>query len=284
MPFAKEALLLRHKSVTESKNSASNALQGGRAMNQSAITTTVTLEKPSKNNLKQHKQIQRLMVTEATDISIVFARFVASLTLIAIAPLLLLIAIAIKITSPGPVLYKQVRVGRFGRHFTIIKFRTMVTDAEKFSGAVLATPDDARITSIGRLLRATHIDELPQLWNVVAGHMGFIGPRPERPVFVDNFKSRIPHYDDRHLVHPGITGLAQILLPYDALPEEKLRYDLTYLDVNLGWRLKTHIIIATAMKMARSTIPFFVRIPGGSDYRVMLESFLKEGQLALFKV
>lgn len=224
------------------------------------------------------------MVTEATDTAFIAARIVAGILLVMLSPMLILIALVIKICSPGPVLYKQIRVGRFGREFSIVKFRTMVTDAEKLTGAVLATPGDTRITPLGKLLRATHIDELPQLWNVAAGHMGFIGPRPERPVFVDEFKKRISRYDDRHLVHPGITGLAQILLPYDALPEDKLRYDLTYLDARLGWRLRAHIIKATAMKMVRSMIPFIVRYSHSGDYRTVLESFLKEGQWALSKV
>jgi lipopolysaccharide/colanic/teichoic acid biosynthesis glycosyltransferase len=225
-----------------------------------------------------------LTVTEATDMSYLGARIIAALLLIILSPLLILIGLSIKICSAGPVLYRQVRVGRFGREFEIVKFRTMVTDAEKHTGAVLAVPGDSRVTPLGKLLRATHLDELPQLWNVVAGHMGFIGPRPERPVFVVKFKQRIARYDERHLVHPGITGLAQILLPYDALPEEKLRYDLTYMDARLGWRLKAHIIKATAMKMVRSMIPFIVRYSRTGDYRSVLESFLKEGTWAFSKV
>ncbi|GFN23679.1 MAG: sugar transferase [Thermoanaerobacteraceae bacterium] len=144
-------------------------------------------------------------------------------------PLILLAAVAIKIESPGgPVFYRQWRVGQGGRVFRLIKLRTMVPDAEKLTGPVLATAEDPRVTRVGRVLRATRIDELPQLWNVLKGEMSFIGPRPERPVFVEQFKKEVPGYDWRHRLPVGITGLAQILGRYSTTPADKLRYDLLY--------------------------------------------------------
>ncbi|AKX93413.1 UDP-phosphate galactose phosphotransferase [Moorella thermoacetica] len=150
------------------------------------------------------------------------------LSIIAI-PLILLAALAIKIESPGgPVFYRQQRVGQGGRVFQLIKLRTMVPDAEKITGPVLATDKDPRITRVGRILRATRIDELPQLWNVLKGEMSFIGPRPERPFFVEQFKKEVPGYDWRHQLKVGITGLAQVQGRYSTTPADKLRYDLLY--------------------------------------------------------
>jgi len=144
-------------------------------------------------------------------------------------PLILLAAIAIKLESPGgPVFYRQQRVGQGGRVFQLVKLRTMVPDAEKLTGPVLASAKDPRITQVGRVLRATRIDELPQLWNVLKGDMSFIGPRPERPVFVEQFRKEVPGYDWRHRLPVGITGLAQVLGRYSTTPADKLRYDLLY--------------------------------------------------------
>jgi lipopolysaccharide/colanic/teichoic acid biosynthesis glycosyltransferase len=252
-------------------------------MNQSlAIKPTQISNQDIKNSFNT-----QLFVTEATDFGFFFGRLSAFFMLLCTLPLLILVALAIKITSSGPVFYQQVRVGRFGKTFSIKKFRTMITDAEKHTGAVLATAGDTRITRIGKLLRATHLDELPQLWNVVKGDMGFIGPRPERPVFVDKFVTTIPRYHERHLVIPGITGLAQILLPYDALPEEKLVLDLTYLNSRLDWKLKSRIFTATAVKMIRSLVPFLVRFKGSQDYRTLLESMIysmREGSTSVSTV
>ncbi|WP_406678055.1 sugar transferase [Moorella sp. ACPs] len=150
------------------------------------------------------------------------------LSIIAI-PLILLAALAIKIESPGgPVFYRQQRVGQGGRVFQLIKLRTMIPDAEKYTGPVLATAGDPRLTRVGRFLRATRIDELPQLWNVLKGEMSFIGPRPERPVFVEQFRKEVPGYDWRHQLKVGITGLAQVQGRYSTTPADKLRYDLLY--------------------------------------------------------
>ncbi len=146
-------------------------------------------------------------------------------------PLEILIAVAIKLTSPGPVIYRQVRTGRDGKPFTLYKFRTMRTDAEK-DGPQWSGEGDSRVTAIGRLLRYTHVDEFPQLWNVLRGEIAFVGPRPERPEFEETLEKQIPHYRVRHLVKPGITGWAQVSYPYGSAVEhayQKLQYDLHYL-------------------------------------------------------
>ncbi|NMB41792.1 MAG: sugar transferase [Firmicutes bacterium] len=144
-------------------------------------------------------------------------------------PLVCLAALAIKLEPPsGPVFYCQDRVGRGGKIFKLIKLRTMIPDAEKHSGPVLAVEKDRRITKVGHILRITRIDELPQLWNVLKGEMSFIGPRPERPVFVNKFRKQIPGYEYRHWLQTGITGLAQVEGKYSTPPEDKLRFDLLY--------------------------------------------------------
>lgn len=157
---------------------------------------------------------------------------VSTAGLILTLPLLPFVVLAIKLTSPGPVLYRQKRVGKDGRVFDCYKFRTMRADAEADSGPTWAKDDDPRITRVGRFLRLTRIDEIPQLWNVLKGDMTLVGPRPERPEFVSSLAKEIDHYDLRHSVRPGITGWAQIRYRYansvdDA--REKLRYDLFYI-------------------------------------------------------
>jgi exopolysaccharide biosynthesis polyprenyl glycosylphosphotransferase len=148
------------------------------------------------------------------------------------APVLAVVAAAIRATSKGPVFYKQERVGCGGRVFRIIKFRSMRVDAEQDGNAQFAARRDGRVTPIGRLLRRTRIDELPQLFNVLAGEMSIVGPRPERPVFVEKFKQTLPLYDIRHHVKPGITGWAQVKDAYAASEAEtykKLSRDLYYI-------------------------------------------------------
>ena len=147
------------------------------------------------------------------------------------SPIWLLTAIAIKLESSGPVFYKQERVGRNGNLFTIIKFRSMRQDAEK-NGPVWASKNDDRTTRIGKFIRKVRIDELPQLINVMRGEMNFVGPRPERPVFVEQLTELIPFYSQRHLVAPGVTGWAQVKYDYGASVEDsmqKLQYDLYYI-------------------------------------------------------
>lgn len=155
----------------------------------------------------------------------------AVVILLAALPVALLVALAIRLDSPGAVLYRQARVGRGGRTFTLWKFRTMRAGAESATGAVWARPDDPRVTRVGAWLRRHRVDELPQLLNVIAGDMDVVGPRPERPELVAELAARIPFYALRHLVRPGITGWAQIRHPYGASVEEaqdKLGYDLYY--------------------------------------------------------
>lgn len=139
------------------------------------------------------------------------------------------IIVAIRLTSPGPVLYRQLRIGQDGKPFFIYKFRTMVLDAEKQTGPVMAAENDPRITRVGRFLRTTRLDEIPQVFNILKGEMSFVGPRPERPVFAEKFSEAIPAYAYRFKVKPGITGLAQVNGHYDTEPMDKLRYDLYYI-------------------------------------------------------
>jgi sugar transferase (PEP-CTERM system associated) len=161
-----------------------------------------------------------------------FGLLLSAIMLICLSPLLIVVAIAIKLDSPGPALFSQERVGEDSKIFKIYKFRSMKTDAERESGPVWAADGDPRITRVGRIIRKLRIDELPQLWNVLRGDMSFVGPRPERPYFVEKLKGIIPYYEERFTVKPGVTGWAQILYPYGASDEdalEKLKYDLYYI-------------------------------------------------------
>jgi len=143
-------------------------------------------------------------------------------------PFLPFIALAVKASSPGPVFYGQKRVGLGGRVYTLWKFRTMRRDAEAGTGPVLSRAGDPRVTGVGRFLRHYRLDEIPQLWNVLTGSMSLVGPRPERLEFVREHARSIPYYEQRHLIRPGLTGLAQLSARYDTPVEEKLRYDLLY--------------------------------------------------------
>ena len=166
------------------------------------------------------------MVRRLLNFSVALIGFVITL------PLLPFIVLAVKLDSPGPVLYHQKRVGRRGVTFYCYKFRTMRQDAEADTGATWATDNDPRITRVGRFLRASRLDEIPQLWNVLKGDMHFVGPRPERPEFVESLSKEIPYYGVRHVVRPGITGWAQVEYKYGNTVEdarEKLQYDLFYI-------------------------------------------------------
>jgi sugar transferase (PEP-CTERM system associated) len=170
------------------------------------------------------------------------------LALVLAQPLMIVAGVAIKLTSAGPMLYRQQRVGLNGRVFTIYKFRSMRADAEAETGAVWATPgNDPRVTRVGAFLRRSRIDELPQLWNVLAGDMSLVGPRPERPEFVKSLTEQIPFYGQRHVVRPGVTGWAQVRYSYGASVEdamEKLQYDLFYVK-NKAVTLDMYIIFET---------------------------------------
>jgi len=172
---------------------------------------------------------------------------VALVLLVVTAPLMAVAAVLIRLTSPGPVLYRQERLGRDSVPFTLLKFRTMRADAETQSGPVWATEDDPRITRLGKWLRKFRIDELPQLVNVLRGEMSLVGPRPEREVFIRKLAEKIPFYAERLLVPPGITGWAQVKYPYAASIEEsriKLQYDLYYIK-HMSLFLDLYIILKT---------------------------------------
>jgi lipopolysaccharide/colanic/teichoic acid biosynthesis glycosyltransferase len=179
--------------------------------------------------------------------------FLVALTLFLIAlPIMALTLLLVKLTSRGPALYSQVRLGKDARPFSIYKVRTMYQDAERISGAAWSTPGDSRITPLGRFLRKTHLDELPQLWNVLRGDMSMVGPRPERPEFVPQLEQAIPYYRARLLVRPGVTGLAQVQLPPDTDLDSvriKLAYDIEYiqklsflLDIKICWATALHVV------------------------------------------
>ena len=169
----------------------------------------------------------------------------ASIGLILLAPFGLIVGLAIKFSSPGPIFYTQERVGFRGQLFKVLKFRSMIHNAEHHTGAVLAVKKDSRITKFGNFMRKTRIDELPQLLNILRGEMSFVGPRPERPIFVDKFEKNIPGYRERKRIRPGVTGLAQVSGTYESSPEIKLKYDLAYL-ANQSIVLDFQIMIRTA--------------------------------------
>jgi sugar transferase (PEP-CTERM system associated) len=198
----------------------------------------------------RHSQLMSA-IKRALDVAIASAGLVLGL------PFMALVALAIKLVSPGPILYHQRRVGQRGRIFVLHKFRTMRADAEADTGPVWAATDgDRRVTPLGRRLRRTRLDELPQLWNVLVGDMSIVGPRPERPEFVTALARRIPFYGQRHLVRPGLTGWAQIRYTYAASVEDslqKLQYDLYYIK---------HLSIALDLFIILNTIKTVVLLKG----------------------
>jgi exopolysaccharide biosynthesis polyprenyl glycosylphosphotransferase len=169
--------------------------------------------------------------------------------LLLLSPLFLLIAVAIKLTSRGPVFYRQERVGLDGRHFRMIKFRTMIKDAEKETGAIWSPPRDSRVTAVGKVLRKLSFDEFPQLLNVFKGDMSLVGPRPERPEFVEKFKHNIPRYMLRHRVRTGMTGWAQVHGLRGNTPlDKRIEYDIYYIQ-NWSLRLDLEILWRTILKL-----------------------------------
>lgn len=183
----------------------------------------------------------------------------ASILLVLTAPVVLLAALLVKLTSSGPAFYSQMRLGRHGRPFRLYKIRTMVHDCESRTGPRWATRDDPRVILVGRLLRRTHLDELPQLWNVLKGEMSLVGPRPERPEFVRRLERAVPRYRDRLSILPGITGLAQVHLPSDTSirsVRRKMAYDLHYVQ-RLGPWLDLQILIGTALHLTAILLPVF---------------------------
>jgi exopolysaccharide biosynthesis polyprenyl glycosylphosphotransferase len=177
----------------------------------------------------------------------IYSFLVALIGGIVALPLMLLAALLVRLTSKGPVLYRQTRVGLNGKHISVLKFRSMFVDAEARTGAVWASKNDPRITGIGKYLRKFRIDELPQFWNVLRGDMSFVGPRPERPEFVQALSEKIPFYRQRHCVKPGLTGWAQINHKYGDTIEDtitKLEYDLYYIK-HISVSLDMYIILNT---------------------------------------
>jgi len=173
--------------------------------------------------------------------------FVSFMAIIMLSPLFIIVAAAIKLDSKGPVLYVQERVGYRNKLFNLYKFRSMVVDAEEQSGPVWADKNDSRITRLGELLRKTRMDELPQIYNIIKGDMSLVGPRPERKFFVDQLKKKIPYYQLRLKVKPGLTGWAQIKHSYDSSLDdvrEKLKYDLYYIE-NMSLNMDFKILLAT---------------------------------------
>jgi lipopolysaccharide/colanic/teichoic acid biosynthesis glycosyltransferase len=195
--------------------------------------------------------------------------FLLTLVLLVLAtPVILVTALIVKLTSRGPAFYTQVRVGRGGRLFTILKLRTMMHDCESLTGPRWAIRGDPRITTLGQVLRATHLDELPQLVNVLRGDMALIGPRPERPEFVCQLERLLPDYSRRLVVRPGVTGLAQVQLGGDtdiASVRRKLMYDLHYVE-HLSLWMDVRIFAATAVHALGNPLRLIQRlrlVPGG---------------------
>ena len=192
------------------------------------------------DDIPMQRVTRLLLTTEQKILKRMLDILVAIPAIIILVPLMAATAIAIKADSKGPIIYSQERVGLYGKTFKVYKFRSMRQDAEAKSGPVLAREGDSRITKVGRFIRATRIDELPQLFNVLKGEMSIVGPRPERPFFVEQFIKEKPEYSYRHNVKPGITGLAQIAGKYNTTAYDKLTYDLIYIQEQ---SIKTDLII-----------------------------------------
>jgi lipopolysaccharide/colanic/teichoic acid biosynthesis glycosyltransferase len=186
----------------------------------------------------------------------------ALVLLVLAAPVIGLTALLVKLTSRGPALYSQTRVGRYGRPYAIYKIRTMYHQCEQRTGPCWAVPKDPRVTPLGRFLRWAHIDELPQLWNVLRGDMSLVGPRPERPEFFPHLEKHVPFYRERLAVRPGVTGLAQVQRPADTDVEsvrKKLAYDLYYVQ-NMSLYLDLRILLSTALKVLGVSFPVLRKV------------------------
>lgn len=201
------------------------------------------------------------------------------------APLIVLVAIAVKLTSRGPAIYCQTRTGKDGVPYSIYKIRTMTHNCESTTGARWALPCDPRITWVGRFLRCTHLDELPQLWNILRGEMSLVGPRPERPEFVVRLRQVFPDYCERLAVRPGVTGLAQIQLPADtdlASVGRKLAVDLYYVNRRTLW-LDLRIILGTACTVLGIPFPvprLLLQLPDGNAVEGIRQVADESGEFA----
>jgi lipopolysaccharide/colanic/teichoic acid biosynthesis glycosyltransferase len=193
-------------------------------------------------------------------------------------------ALLVKLTSRGPVLYSQRRVGLGGRNYTLYKIRTMVHDCERFTGPRWAAIRDPRITPVGRWLRRIHIDELPQLWNVLRGEMRLVGPRPERPEIAAQLERLLPGYRNRLALRPGLTGLAQVQLPADcdlASVRTKLAHDLYYVN-NMGLSLDLRILLCTACHLLGLPFSFsnrLLKVPGGERVEQAYQQAMANGKV-----
>lgn len=200
---------------------------------------------PSEERAQLHFSASTFSVARASRTVELFIRLldiVGSLAILFCAfPAMLIAALLVKLTSHGPILYSQERVGKDREHFSLYKFRTMVDDAEKHVGPVWASKDDERVTPVGRVLRRTRVDELPQLYNILRGDMSLVGPRPERPYFVERHKAL---QGARLAVKPGLTGLAQVRSFYDLKPAHKVKYDYLYIQ-NRSLLLNAYILLRT---------------------------------------
>jgi len=208
------------------------------------LTGRISVDKINPSWLIFHEGFQKSWLMMATKRFI--GTCISALGLFLSSPIILLTSICIKLDSPGPIFYKQERVGKDGKPFTLIKFRSMGQDAEQ-GEAEWAKQDDVRVTKVGRVIRKFRIDEIPQMWNVLKGEMNFVGPRPERPQFVSELTEKIRYYGQRSTVQPGITGWAQISYPYGASEEDakkKLEYDLFYIK-HMSVILDLYIILKT---------------------------------------
>jgi sugar transferase (PEP-CTERM system associated) len=194
-----------------------------------------------------HRSRMTMLVKRVGDLAFSIMGLLVSL------PIMLLLALAIRLESSGPVIFRQSRVGLRGKTFELLKFRSMRADAEQGTGAQWAQVNDPRVTRLGKYLRKFRLDELPQFVNIIRGEMGFVGPRPERPVFVDRLRQKISYYDERHSVRPGLTGWAQVQYPYGASEEDaarKLEYDLFYLK-NMSIFFDCAIILQTVRHVCK---------------------------------
>ncbi|SJZ49572.1 sugar transferase [Selenihalanaerobacter shriftii] len=195
------------------------------------------LKQKRNNNLRYHLYLSTKRLLDI---------IVSVLGLILTLPIMLIVAIAIKIDTPGPIIFKQSRLGLNGEEFIIYKFRSMVKNAEAETGPVWAKKNDPRITKVGHFIRKRRIDELPQFLNILKGEMSLVGPRPERPVFIDKFSKNYTDFRDRLLIKPGITGLAQVTGGYELSPHQKVRLDIFYIKKR-GLLLDIKVLLKTVL-------------------------------------
>lgn len=197
---------------------------------------------------------RRLILCQRSEQNI-FQPMLSLVMLLVLSPLFLILSALIYLEDGSFPFYQQVRVGQDRKLFSVIKFRSMKVNAEDTTGPMLSFAGDTRVTRIGKFIRALHLDELPQLLNVLRGDMNFIGPRPERPFFVNKYCSEISSYTERLKVKPGITGLAQVMLPYGASARDKLDFDRFYIKYRKSFSLKIMVLFLTLLKMIQ--MPFF---------------------------